>query len=564
MSKGLGEAIAEGGETAKVVAGLGLNLNQLAAEDPAKAFQQIADKIAKIPNLADRAYAEVKLFGKGGQEVGNLINLGAKGIEAFSAQADAMGVTLGGSSAEGADKATKAIERLNAALEATKRQSAIALAPLVEYLANVGVGLTAVQNAKISKADDNPFPFFSSVGKWLADNSLLVQKIRALSDVGKGIADITKNVAKISPKAPALPAAPTVSKEAAEAEKKRTDEIAKITETATKKMQEFGMSELQKTEATLKGINATSLQIDKIDRLARQLDVLTKINEEITRDNPIDAFLAKQDALRAALKAGTIDAAAFQKGLAAALAFEKNQLGAAAQEGAHILDELQTQIRDFGKTSDEKTLDFAKRLGLSPEAFGKIEAAIGKLHQLEAAAALKDLDKQIHQVGLTESEKKLDDFAAAGHTQEEIDAYAKKLDTLDALNEAQKRWNDLQEDARKNIEDLKTPLDKLNDKLAMLQEEYDSGLLSEQQFSAASERARREAAGPTKGPQLIEAGSQEALKLVGEIAGRSSGSKSPQGNDALDVARKQLLGIDRLNLTLNQKLSVGELVHVSI
>lgn len=73
---------------------MGLSAEALKNSDPVDAIKQIADGLNQIPNSADRAAATTALFGKSGQELGNLLMSGSQGIAAAQAEAEKLGLTF--------------------------------------------------------------------------------------------------------------------------------------------------------------------------------------------------------------------------------------------------------------------------------------------------------------------------------------------------------------------------------------------------------------------------------------------------------------------------------------
>lgn len=79
---------------------------------------EMADKIAKIPDPAQRAAVEVAIFGRAGQKLDTILTGGAKGIEDYAKTAEDMGMILSDDLVQAADNASDKIAQLNAQLTA--------------------------------------------------------------------------------------------------------------------------------------------------------------------------------------------------------------------------------------------------------------------------------------------------------------------------------------------------------------------------------------------------------------------------------------------------------------
>lgn len=78
-------------ESAKKFKALGISFEQLKAASPTEQFELIADALARIQDPAERAAAAVKLFGKGGIELGPLFSEGPGALAKIREEAEATG-----------------------------------------------------------------------------------------------------------------------------------------------------------------------------------------------------------------------------------------------------------------------------------------------------------------------------------------------------------------------------------------------------------------------------------------------------------------------------------------
>lgn len=85
---------------------LGIVFEELKAKTPEKQFEMVVDAISRIADPAERAAAAVKLFGKGGIEMGELFTLGPGALAKAREEAVALGQVVD-------EQAVKAIDNMN-------------------------------------------------------------------------------------------------------------------------------------------------------------------------------------------------------------------------------------------------------------------------------------------------------------------------------------------------------------------------------------------------------------------------------------------------------------------
>lgn len=128
----LGEVRMGSGEAKDALIALGLNADALVAMDPAKAFRTVADQIRLLPTAADKAAAAYKLFGRQGQQMLNMLELGTAGLDKMQREAESLGLTFSRVDAAKIEEANDAITRMQAAWSGVGRTLALEVAPYVE------------------------------------------------------------------------------------------------------------------------------------------------------------------------------------------------------------------------------------------------------------------------------------------------------------------------------------------------------------------------------------------------------------------------------------------------
>lgn len=112
MNRALSLASTGGKTQNDTLRALGLSFEQLQGLAPDKQFEILADRISKLTSPADRARAEIVLFGRAGGELGALLSKGAAGIEEMRRQAESLGGVISEENVKKLEESHQAIERL--------------------------------------------------------------------------------------------------------------------------------------------------------------------------------------------------------------------------------------------------------------------------------------------------------------------------------------------------------------------------------------------------------------------------------------------------------------------
>lgn len=136
MTRRLAEAAQGGGEAKKAIAELGLNAQALAAAAPDQAFRMIADAMEKVPNQADRVRLAFKFFDSEGVALVNTLRGGSEQLDAFSRQAQQLGLVLQEDLLRNAEAANDQLDIMNRVLAAQTSGLLLDLAPLITEAGN--------------------------------------------------------------------------------------------------------------------------------------------------------------------------------------------------------------------------------------------------------------------------------------------------------------------------------------------------------------------------------------------------------------------------------------------
>jgi len=132
MSHGIGAVRAGGGDDfTKALRGLGLSGGDLAGKSTAEAYSLISQRIAGMGNAFDRANATREIFGRGAQNLSNVINGGAAGFADAAAKVDRYGLAVSDADAAQMRLSMRTLSESKLAMKGTGRQAASFFAPVI-------------------------------------------------------------------------------------------------------------------------------------------------------------------------------------------------------------------------------------------------------------------------------------------------------------------------------------------------------------------------------------------------------------------------------------------------
>ena len=132
----LGEVRMGVGQATYSLEALGLTADDLVTKTPWEALKVVADRMKNLGTSADEAAAASYLFGTRAKEILTLLRQGSKGIEAFRAEADRLGLTFSRFDAAQVEAANDALTRMRDVFTGLFRQITIQMAPYIEALAD--------------------------------------------------------------------------------------------------------------------------------------------------------------------------------------------------------------------------------------------------------------------------------------------------------------------------------------------------------------------------------------------------------------------------------------------
>ncbi len=157
-------------EAVDTIKSLGLNLRSLARMSPDKQFEAFAGAISKLKDPALRANAAVSVFSKSGLELLPMLMEGKNGLRDLAKEARDLGLVMSSKDAASAAVFGDTLDKLHMSLSAVYNKIGAALAPMLNRLTNMFIGVSA------------------AVTKWLDKNrgiiALVAPVVAALGSVG--------------------------------------------------------------------------------------------------------------------------------------------------------------------------------------------------------------------------------------------------------------------------------------------------------------------------------------------------------------------------------------------
>jgi hypothetical protein len=181
LTLSLGQASVGAAKPSKAFDALGISVRDSSGhvKTAGEVIPELADKLAKVQDPAQRAAVEVALFGKAGQQLDTLLSGGRKAVLEYAAAAERLGLVLSNSQLNRADELSDKLAAMNKVLEVNLAGIVADNAGAILQLANA-MGQAAAGVAKFMAT--NPKEAFALLGG-LAGLSIG----RALGPYGAGI-----------------------------------------------------------------------------------------------------------------------------------------------------------------------------------------------------------------------------------------------------------------------------------------------------------------------------------------------------------------------------------------
>jgi hypothetical protein len=180
------ERLGDGGnQAAKALQQLGLNAVGLKGKGVTEQFQILSKELLKVKDHADRMAIAMRLFGKSGTNMLQILDQGPEKIAEMEEEAKKLGVTFTDAQGKAVIGAQAAVEKFRAVIDGVKQQFTIAVAPYIEkigtmltdmaaktvqYLAPALIKVVELAGFLVSKLVEgisSVFGKLEALGKWL-------------------------------------------------------------------------------------------------------------------------------------------------------------------------------------------------------------------------------------------------------------------------------------------------------------------------------------------------------------------------------------------------------------
>jgi hypothetical protein len=175
MIKVLGEA-ADGSKTAQdAFAKLGISFDTIRGQSPDQVFELILDRLSKIHDPLQRGAAELQIFGKSGLQLGEMAQLGARGLSALKQESHDTGYVLSESVIETAKEAADKLKLIGDLGSHAGVQIAADFKPAIDAVANL------ITSEGFQKGLDNTATSLASIVKTLVDHPELLSVLAGVA-----------------------------------------------------------------------------------------------------------------------------------------------------------------------------------------------------------------------------------------------------------------------------------------------------------------------------------------------------------------------------------------------
>lgn len=179
----LGEVKLGTGEAKEGLKLLGLTADELISKSPADAIGVVADKIKLLEGASLKGQAAYLLFGRSGQQLLNMLEMGSVGLREMQEEAERMGLTFNRIDAAKVEMANDAFTRLKGVITGVVQSLTIELAPVLEA---VSVKLVDI-STRGESAGEKARAVFARLGRTLAIVSDVLGGIKGILQIIIGL-----------------------------------------------------------------------------------------------------------------------------------------------------------------------------------------------------------------------------------------------------------------------------------------------------------------------------------------------------------------------------------------
>ena len=137
FTRRLAEAARGTGEAKGALQELNINADELKKKSLDEQMLDLADAFSQVQSSADKVRLSMKLFDSEGVSLVNTLAAGRDGLREMFKEAETLGVVMSGRAAQGVEDANDALTKLFTLFKGIRDQITAALAPVIEYLADL-------------------------------------------------------------------------------------------------------------------------------------------------------------------------------------------------------------------------------------------------------------------------------------------------------------------------------------------------------------------------------------------------------------------------------------------
>lgn len=197
---------------------------------------------------------------------------------------------------------------------------------------------------------------------------------------------------------------------------------------------------------------------------------------------------------------------------AAGQAFENFQNGDSADRVSRFFQ----QVRQNAQQAAQATADAGQT---AAQATMKIEQAAATQNE-KVGEMLAKLRQQIAEFNMTDAQKLAEEMRRAGATDAQIQEGTGLQAQLDAMEQARKRQEDLQQKARSLAESLATPMERYEQTIGELNDMLSAGAIGWELYAKGVQKARQElesTGGEIQSPDAMQVGTAQAQRFVWDM-----------------------------------------------
>ena len=193
MTRRISEAAQGAGEAKDAIKELGLDAQALARMSPDEQFRAIAEAMQGVSNQGDRVRLAMRLFDSEGVALVNTLKGGTEALDAFSEEAQQLGISISRVDAAKVEAANDALNKIQVAISGKMQQAVVGLAPHIEAVSELIVDML---NSFVL-GSDNVDAFADNAARSLI--SFYVSVDNALSVVKEGLDSIWEGYQSLPP-----------------------------------------------------------------------------------------------------------------------------------------------------------------------------------------------------------------------------------------------------------------------------------------------------------------------------------------------------------------------------